>query len=50
MRIPEQGLAADEVLSRLESYRAHDVTWRDGRTFAYVYDAGEEIEAGERVR
>ena len=45
MRIPEQGLAADEVLSRLESYRAHDVTWRDGRTFAYVYDAGVEIEA-----
>lgn len=45
MRVPEKGLSRDEIFARLESYRAHDVRWRDGRTFAYVYDPGPEAEA-----
>lgn len=45
MRIPSQGLDRETLFRTLESYRAGDVTWRDGRTWAYVYDAGEEVEA-----
>lgn len=43
--IPAKGLTADELFSTLTDYRKDDVTWRDGRTWAYVYDAGEEVEA-----
>ena len=45
MRIPSQGLEREVVFRTLESYRAGDLTWRDGRTWAYVYDPGEEVEA-----
>ncbi len=44
MRIPPKGIAKDELLQRLESYRAGDMTWRDGRTWAYIYDPGPEAE------
>ncbi len=42
LRLPKEGLAKDELFARLESYRAHDTNWRDGRTWAYVYDPGPE--------
>jgi hypothetical protein len=45
MRIRETGLAPDEILSTLESYRAADTDWRAGKTWGYVFDAGREIEA-----
>jgi glutamate/tyrosine decarboxylase-like PLP-dependent enzyme len=45
MRIPERGRDRDEVLARLEAFRSGDVPWRDGRTFAYVYDGGREAAA-----
>jgi sphinganine-1-phosphate aldolase len=44
MRIPERGLSRAEVLGALEAYRADDMPWRDGRTWAYVYDPGREAE------
>ncbi|HYD47246.1 MAG TPA: aspartate aminotransferase family protein [Terriglobales bacterium] len=44
MRIPDRGLNRDEVLNQLESYRAKDMPWRDGRTWAYIYDPGLEAE------
>jgi glutamate/tyrosine decarboxylase-like PLP-dependent enzyme len=44
MRIPERGLSRDEILQRLEAFRAGDTPWRDGRTWAYVYDPGPEAE------
>jgi glutamate/tyrosine decarboxylase-like PLP-dependent enzyme len=44
MRIPEHGLSKDEVFRRLEAFRADDVNWRSGRTWAYVYDPGKEAE------
>lgn len=44
MRIPDRGLSRDEVLARLESYKAGDMPWREGRTWAYVYDPGREAE------
>lgn len=44
MRIPEKGVARDELFRRLEEYRAGDMPWREGRTWAYVYDPGREAE------
>lgn len=45
MRIPTTGMDRDELFAQLDSYRADDVSWRDGRTWAYVYDPGPEAEA-----
>ncbi len=44
MRMPAHGLSRAAVLEQLESYRANDMPWRDGRTWAYVYDPGREAE------
>lgn len=44
MKIPQKGLSKEEIYRRLEEYRAHDMPWRDGRTWAYVYDPGREAE------
>lgn len=41
MRIPEQGLTAEEIIATLEGYRGGDVPWQSGRAWAYVYDPGE---------
>lgn len=45
MQIPSKGLDKAALFQTLEAYRAGDLTWRDGRTWAYVYDPGEEVEA-----
>jgi len=45
VRIPERGASRAEVLARLERFRQDDMPWRDGRTWAYVYDPGREAEA-----
>ena len=45
MKIPERGLARSELFERLEAYRKDDTPWREGRTWAYVYDPGEEAES-----
>jgi glutamate/tyrosine decarboxylase-like PLP-dependent enzyme len=44
MRIPEHGWSKEQVLGTLESFRTNDMPWRDGRTWAYVYDPGPEAE------
>lgn len=44
MQIPRHGLSRDQIFSALEAYRANDMPWRDGRTWAYVYDPGREAE------
>jgi len=45
MRIPEKGWSREQVFAALERYRDHDTPWREGRTWAYVYDPGREAEA-----
>lgn len=45
MKIPAQGLPRDELFAKLEAFRANDMPWRDGRTWAYVYDPGAEAES-----
>lgn len=44
MRIPEKGLGREEIFAKLENYRENDMPWRDGRTWAYIYDPGKEAE------
>ena len=44
MKMPDSGLSRGDLLKTLDSYRAHDMPWRDGRTWALVYDPGEEAE------
>src|SRR5215470_11959403 len=44
MKIPAHGMHREALFERLESYRANDTPWREGRTWAYVYDPGREAE------
>jgi sphinganine-1-phosphate aldolase len=44
MRIPKHGLSREDISTALEAFRADDMPWRDGRTWAYVYDPGREAE------
>src|SRR5688572_12101117 len=44
MKLPAAGLDKDEVRRRLDEVHALDLEWRTGRTYAYVYDAGHEVE------
>lgn len=37
--------SADEISAALEGFAARDADWRTGRTFAYVYDPGADVEA-----
>jgi glutamate/tyrosine decarboxylase-like PLP-dependent enzyme len=44
MPIPAHGSPRPDVLAALEQMREGDLEWRSGRTFAYVYDAGPDVE------
>lgn len=44
MRIPERGLDEATLFDTLERYREHDLPWREGRVYGYVFDAGREAE------
>lgn len=44
MKLPQRGRPAEEILSELESFRRGDMPWRDGRTWAYIYDPGPAAE------
>lgn len=39
---PEQATPRDQVLRDMEAARDHDVSWHDGKSFAYVYHANDE--------
>ncbi len=45
MRLPQHGLSAEALLAALDDFKAKDVSWKDGRTWAYVYDPGPEADA-----
>jgi sphinganine-1-phosphate aldolase len=42
-RLPDHGLDADQVLSRMEGLRVDDRDWRGGRVFSLVYSAGDAV-------
>jgi glutamate/tyrosine decarboxylase-like PLP-dependent enzyme len=37
------GQSTNDVLNQLESFREHDVRWRDGRCFTLAYSAGADV-------
>ncbi len=43
MPLPAAGLGADDVFSRLDELKAHDVRWRDGFAFTLAYNAGADV-------
>jgi sphinganine-1-phosphate aldolase len=45
MKIPALGLSAEAVMAALETYGEKDLPWREGGTFAYVYEGGRDVEA-----
>ncbi|MGE0709049.1 MAG: aspartate aminotransferase family protein [Planctomycetota bacterium] len=44
MTLPTQPLEPAQIEAALTAFAARDLPWRDGRTYAYVYDAGREVE------
>lgn len=44
MKIPATGLAFEEIKKRLDGFAGRDLPWREGKTLAYIYDPGPEIE------
>ena len=50
MQLPPDGLNETALFEALGALRQLDLDWRGGRTYAYVYDAGREVEeAGRRA-
>lgn len=44
MSLPKTGMDADAIQAQLASYTEHDLPWKDGRVFGYVYLPGERAE------
>jgi glutamate/tyrosine decarboxylase-like PLP-dependent enzyme len=44
MRIPETGRPAADVMAMLDQAGSSDLPWREGKTFAYVYEGGRDVE------
>jgi sphinganine-1-phosphate aldolase len=42
-RLPDHGMEADEVLTRMRELRVDDRDWRGGRVFSLVYSAGDQV-------
>ena len=42
MQIPEKGLPKEQVLSMLQAFKSHDMDWKAGKVWCYVYDPGDE--------
>jgi sphinganine-1-phosphate aldolase len=50
MSLPPSGESRESILGTLERYREHDVAWRSGRTFGFVYDPGTDaLELGKEA-
>jgi len=48
MELPRRGLSKEQIASKLEAFARHDAASGEGRSFAYTYDAGQEVEAVAR--
>jgi glutamate/tyrosine decarboxylase-like PLP-dependent enzyme len=42
MKIPDKGMAKEEILKILESYKRKDLDWRTGKVLGYVYHPGDD--------
>jgi len=43
-KMPDKGFDEDEVFARLTAFAKSDVPWREGKTLAYIYDGGADVE------
>ncbi|CAB1062618.1 Pyridoxal-dependent decarboxylase [Olavius sp. associated proteobacterium Delta 1] len=43
MKIPQKGMSKEEILKTLKNYKGHDLDWKSGRVFGYIYDPGEKV-------
>jgi glutamate/tyrosine decarboxylase-like PLP-dependent enzyme len=39
---PKTGKSAEDLLKQLEANKSEDIPWQSGKTFAFIYDAGDE--------
>jgi glutamate/tyrosine decarboxylase-like PLP-dependent enzyme len=44
MQIPKKGLGQADVMALLDQAGTADLPWREGKTFAYVYEGGRDVE------
>lgn len=42
MHIPQQGLSKEEILNTLQAFKSHDMDWKAGKVWCYVYNPGED--------
>jgi sphinganine-1-phosphate aldolase len=42
MQIPQQGLSKEEILTTLQAFKVHDMDWKAGKVWCYVYNPGED--------
>ena len=42
MQIPEKGLPKEQVLGTLQAFKSHDMDWKAGKVWCYVYSPGED--------
>jgi glutamate/tyrosine decarboxylase-like PLP-dependent enzyme len=42
MNIPQQGLSKEEILNTLQAFKSHDMDWKSGKVWCYVYHPGED--------
>jgi sphinganine-1-phosphate aldolase len=43
-KMPDHGLGEDAVFEKLTAFGKSDVPWREGKTLAYIYDGGPDVE------
>ena len=44
MKIPAHGKSKDQIKAALEAFAGRDLPWREGKTLAYIYDGGPDVE------
>ena len=44
MKIPAHGKPKDQIKSELKAFSGRDLPWREGKTLAYIYDGGPDVE------
>ena len=42
MQIPEKGLPKEQVLGTLQAFKSHDMDWKAGKVWCYVYNPGDD--------
>lgn len=43
MKIPEKGMAAEDIFKTLKSYKNRDLDWESGKVLGYVYYPGKRL-------